>query len=414
MKIFILNHCSHNKGDNSVLYYLTKCLDMVSTNNEITVSCSDGKSPFWANESVKSVYWPGGKIFKTPEVGFIKNAIRRIKFMMMRKIFYKLFLYCYANKYDKFAKILASLFFNSQLISAFKNVDKVICTGGHHISNVLEKDCINPQLVSLALADLYGHQTVMWSQSIGPIDTATNYSKIAMGRVFDSCSQIFVRDDLSEKCVKNTSGAKTIKAPDSVFLSNKLVSDFVKNINKPYVCCAVYTAGIADEAYLGSYKKSWISIAEGLIAKGFDVIFIPMQYKGFGGDERGFLNEVISELAGDCVSFIDEDKSPKDTLELFKGASFIIGHKTHSVIYGLALEIPTIAIAYHEKTRYFMGLFGLEDFVYQDVISNETYIVEKISAETADYQKSVHASLDKSALFAEQLVTNLKYSIYDL
>jgi polysaccharide pyruvyl transferase WcaK-like protein len=411
MKIFILNHCSHNKGDNSVLYYLTQCLNIVSKNNDVTVSCSDGIAPFWAKETVSAVCWPGGKIFKTPEVGFVKNVFRRVNFMLMRKLFYKAFLSLYANRYDRLAKIIAVTCFGSALIKAFKDADKVICTGGHHISNVLEKDCVNPQLVSMALADLYGHKPVMWSQSIGPINTAAPYSKKAMGRVFDSCSQIFVRDDLSEACVKSTSNAVTIKAPDSVFLSNKLVKDIVEVTENPYVCCAVYTAGISDEKYLSDYKASWVRIAKEINDKGLDVVFIPMQYKGFGGDERAFLNGIVQDAGGSNVRFVDEDKSPKDTLSLFKGASFIIGHKTHSVIYGLALEIPTIAIAYHEKTRYFMSMFGFDDYVYKDVIGSEKDIIALISEETVAGQGNAHKELNLSVKFAQQLINNLEASL---
>lgn len=413
MNVFILNHCSHNKGDNSVLYYLTQCLQLVSKHHDVTVSCSDGIAPFWANDTIKAVCWPGGKIFKTPEVSFIKNVFRRVNFMLMRKVFYKAFLSLYANNYDRLAKGLAFTCFGSALIKAFKEADKVICTGGHHISNVLEKDCVNPQLVSMALADLYGHKPVMWSQSIGPINTAAAYSKKAMGRVFSSCSQIFVRDDLSDACVKSTSNAVTVKAPDSVFLSNKLVKEIVEESEKPYVCCAVYTAGISDEKYLARYRASWVRITQEICNKGLDVVFIPMQYKGFGGDERAFLETIVQDTGVSGVRFVDEDKSPKETLSLFKGASFIIGHKTHSVIYGLALEIPTIAIAYHEKTRYFMSMFGFDDYVYNDVIGFETEIIEHISTETVNSQKQAHRHLAKSALFAEQLIENLNSSLND-
>lgn len=413
MNVLILNHCSHNKGDNSVLYYLTQCLDIVSDNNKVTVSCSDGSTPFWADKKLRAVYWPGGKIFKTPQVGFLRNAVRRLNFMLMRKLVYKVFLYCYSNQYDKLARFIAIAFFGSKLVEAYKEADKVICTGGHHISNVLEKDCVNPQLVSMALADLYGHNPVMWSQSIGPIDTASSISKIAIGRVFNSCSEIFVRDDLSESCVRDTSNAETTKAPDSVFLSNKLMSTLQEKVEKPYVCCAVYTAGITDEEYLSSYKASWVSICHDIIAMGLDVVFIPMQYKGFGGDEREFLSQIVDEIGNNSVSYVDDDKSPKETLKLFKGSSFIIGHKTHSVIYGLALEIPTIAIAYHEKTRYFMSLFGLDKYVFEDVIGNTSSIVSQVSNLTQNHQKQIHEKLKQSPIFASQLIDNLKKCFND-
>ena len=164
---------------------------------------------------------------------------------------------------------------------------------------------------------------------------------------------------------------------------------------------------------MNDYKASWVRITQKIKEKGFDVVYIPMQYKGFGGDERAFLAGIVKEVGGSGVSFVDEDKSPKDTLSLFKGASFIIGHKTHSVIYGLALEIPTIAIAYHEKTRYFMSMFGFDDYVYKDVIGCETDIINQITAETENDQKLSHKKSDKSAFFAEQLIGNLKTSLHD-
>lgn len=412
MKVLILNHCSHNKGDNSVLFYLTECLKLVSKDNSVTVSCSDGQIPFWADNDVSSVYWPGGKIFKSPQVSFTSNAMRRLNFLLMRKVVYKLFLRLYSSGHILTSKIFANLFLGRDLIKSIQVSDKVICTGGHHISNVLENDCVNPQLVSLALSELYDKKIIMWSQSIGPIDTASGYSKRTMGKVFDSCSRIFVRDNLSEQCVQSTSNSKTIKAPDSVFLSNVLVnSDSVTN-HKPYVCCAVYTAGISDQEYLKRYRNSWITICRGLISKEYDVVFVPMQYKGFGGDERPFLAEIVKALDSDKVRFVDEDSSPKETLNLFKHSSFIIGHKTHSVIYGLALEIPTIAIAYHEKTRYFMSLFGFNDYVFDDVLGVENGIIDLISDDTYKAQKAVHEKQMNSNLFAKQLIKNLDDALH--
>ncbi|HDZ3742545.1 TPA: polysaccharide pyruvyl transferase family protein, partial [Vibrio cholerae] len=102
--------------------------------------------------------------------------------------------------------------------------------GGHHISNVLERDCINPQLVSLVIATILGKKTIFWSQSIGPFEGASEQSKKAIGKIFDSCQMLYVRDDLSINCINEVSNSNNfIKAPDSVFLSNKLID--VKNKN---------------------------------------------------------------------------------------------------------------------------------------------------------------------------------------
>ncbi|GIA54214.1 Polysaccharide pyruvyl transferase [Vibrio cholerae] len=414
MKYVILNHCSHNKGDNSVLFYLTEAIKLNDENFEsISISCSDGSLPFWLNEkNVDATYWPGGKIFKNPNVSYFSNAFRRLKFLFMRKFVYKIFIGNFSKGNYSFCKLIAKNFFGEKLFNSIKTADKVFCTGGHHISNVLEKDCINPQLVSLVIATILGKKTIFWSQSIGPFEGASEQSKKAIGKIFDSCQMLYVRDDLSINCINEVSNSNNfIKAPDSVFLSNKLIDVKNKDNTRKYICCAVYTAGITDEKYLTAYRNAWVKISHAAIELGFDVIFLPMQYKGYGGDERPFLKKIINIVNSKKVTYSDMDESPKDTLELYKNASFIIGHKTHSIIYGLALEVPTIAVAYHEKTRYFMSMYGFEEYVFDDVVNNELAIIKLLSEDTIKSQALTHLYSRHSEKFANQLISNMRESI---
>ena len=65
MKVLIINHCAHNKGDNSVLYFLSKKLNLQQKIKEIYLSSSDGKVPFWGKKNLfkKTCYWGQGKTF---------------------------------------------------------------------------------------------------------------------------------------------------------------------------------------------------------------------------------------------------------------------------------------------------------------------------------------------------------------
>lgn len=373
MKFFILNHCSHNKGDNSVLYYLIGCIKSADPTSQISMSSSDGKKPFWYEEEMSTTYWPGGKLFRAETDGFIKSAIKKANSLMMRHIFYRTFILLYSNKFDHTGKFFSRIF-GKDFISQIVNCDKVICTGGHHISNVLEKNCINSQLISLAIAQLFGKHITLWSQSIGPFNGASTLTLKSISRIFDNCDAIFVRDELSIRCVKSISKSIPQIAPDSVFLAAKKTLDS-QNGNGKNIICAIYTAGITNEKYLEKYVTAWRNISERLVASGYGVVFIPMQYKNLSGDEREFLMKIVEGFP-EGVSYIDNDVSPKDTINIFNQSAAIIGHKTHSVIYGLALSKPTIAIAYHEKTRQFMFDFGLKDFVFDEIIGQETSIVE--------------------------------------
>lgn len=410
MKILILNHCSHNKGDNSVLYYLIECLRVVTGGEfDLGISCSDGRKPFWLAGRCQPFYWPGGRFFKSPDASLLTNAVSRLRFLLMRKVLYPVFLRLYAAGRDGAARLLASLCFGRALMAEMAAAEVVICTGGHHISNVLEKNCINPQLVALALSTLYGKKPLLWSQSVGPLDGCPGYVEQAIARIFDACEQIYVRDDLSVRTVQQLSGSVPVKAPDAVFISAKLFER--ERGDKSYVACAVYTAGINDASYLKNYQLAWAKLCKQLEAKGLSVVFVPMQYKGYGGDERPFLKAVVESCNSANITYLDQDLDPKATLQVFNRASFVIGHKTHSIIYGLALARPTIAVAYHEKTRSFMGMFGFDQYVFDDVIGNEEAISALISADTAEFQHNCYRAGKKNELLADELLVNMKRAL---
>lgn len=410
MRICILNHCSHNKGDNSVLYYLLECIKLVSLDKvDLSICCSDGKKPFWMNSVSYIHFWPGGRLFKSPDASFLTNSIARIRFLFMRKLVYKVFLWFYAYDYVSVSKFIAFLFFDKKMLTSIKMAEVVFCTGGHHISNVLEKNCINPQLISLAIAVLYNKKLILWSQSIGPLNGCPGYAMRGISKIFNACNQIFVRDELSVRCIESLSEAVPTMSPDSVFFSSKL---FYKNKNETnYVACAVYTAGINDQSYMENYRDSWIKLCDLLVLKGLSVVFVPMQYKGYGGDERNFLKSVVEKCNSEKVKYIDEDFDPKTTLQIFNGASYVIGHKTHSIIYGLALSKPTIAIAYHEKSKFFMSMFGLDNFVFSDVIGNELLISDMIDIRTALFQQNMYSEINKSEQLSNELIKNMERSL---
>jgi polysaccharide pyruvyl transferase WcaK-like protein len=390
-----------------VLYYLSSAIATeVGEKVKINLSSSDGEVPFWWHQkNSESCYWPGGRIFKSPSSSIFGNFFKKVNFTVQRKLLYKVFIFLYSHKYDRSADVFANLFFGRKFKKLIKEADFVFCTGGHHISNVLEKDCINPQLVSLAIASLHRKKTILWSQSVGPFTGAPQYVIKAIGRTLNSCKNIYVRDQLSVECVQNVSIIPPVETPDSVFLSKKM--EFEVQPKSSTIVCAVYTAGVHDHKYLKKYAESWKDVALSLVDKGYSVKFIPMQYKGYGGDERGFLKSLVEICNTKSVTYLDDDCSPRDTIVEFSKAACVIGHKTHSVIYGLALGVPTVAIAYHEKTNYFMSLFGLQDKSFSEIIGNENKIIRAVDAAILRDSPSEKVSL----AFANVLDQKIKESL---
>lgn len=405
MKIFIINHTTHNKGDNSVLYNLINGIKLSGIKADITISTSDGTGPFWLkdHDGLKFTFinWLGGRMYKSPNSTYVSNFFKVLNRVFNQKLFFPFLLKSLRFSLGFFKMVLSVLdkSFTRQLLSS----DLVICTGGHHISTVLEKDSINSQTLAIIASGQLNPRLIMWAQSIGPLPN-NQYFKNVLQQSLNN-QKVLVRDEDSVKALINIGLKSYSILPDSVFLSYD--SKEVKRDN--IVTVAVYTAGLKSKDYLDKYKAAWVELIDLIINKyDYNIQFMPMQYKGFGGDERNFINEIIScSKRQDKLKLLDLDLSPKDSIDVFNSSALVIGHKTHSVIYSLSTETPVIALAYHPKTLFFMKSFSFENFCFNDIIGNEKNILSLIDL-AIEKQTTVHFENKKSQHNRSLLVDEIK------
>lgn len=390
MKISILSHCSHNKGDNSVLAFLGK---IIPNNQSLHISTSSGTIPDWFESmNTKSSLWGCGKRFSTRNESFLSKVVRNIRNRLYDMMSYVV-LFLYANKKDYLALLLLNTFIDKGFKQALKGSEKVICTGGHHISSVLDKDGVNPQLIDMLYSVLNGYKLYLWAQSIGPVETKKSYIITAISRILNASEFICYRDtDSLDFLIDNNIKTSSKLVDDSVFglvqlleskeeLSDKILSKFV--------IVALYTAGKKQKDNIENYLNAFVKPLKRLIFDGYVVKLLPMQYKGLQDDERKELLKLKELINDDKVEVLIDDMSPIDTIKYISNASLLIGHKTHSVVYGLANVIPTIAISYHPKTTYFMHRFCQDEFVIEDSYFSEDLLQNKISLIYKNYNQVI-------------------------
>lgn len=367
MKKLIINHCSHNKGDNSVLCYLVNMLGLKK--EPFTISTSSGELPEWADSSLcNSVIWGPGRWFNYKDITGVKYKLFRIKQEIYIRIF-SVIIFLYSNNYDKLVRAIFNVIYNKKFLKEIRESELIISTGGHHISSVLDKDGINPQLVDMICADVNNKKLLLWAQSIGPVVTNKSYIHKAISKLINNTEKTYYRCDNSFKYLDDINAlSKTEELDDSVFGLCELLN-LKKNpyLNNKKVVISIYNSSSREKTSEDEYIYKIKEITKYFIRKDFKVDFLPMQYKGKPGDERPLINEIIKDLPLDKVSVIDFDLTPIETINLVSEYDFVIGHKTHSVVYGLALGIPTYAIAYHPKTRYFMRRFELEKYCIDEI-----------------------------------------------
>jgi len=75
-----------------------------------------------------------------------------------------------------------------------------------------------------------------------------------------------------------------------------------------------------------------------------------------------------------CVTGIMHPRNAAQYFKIYKDADLVIGMRGHSVICGVGLGTPTIAIDSHPKVKGFMEKVGLGDWVAKDKIRNDFII----------------------------------------
>ena len=418
MNILILNHCAHNKGDNSVLYYLSHKLKNKKKVTQLILSTSDGKRPFWGTNKIfdSICYWGMGLTFKEFDTFFLIKLYLKAKNYFYKNFVFKLIIWLYSVNNNSINKIVIKIFYNKKFLNEIKNADAVISTGGHHISSGLDSNLLNAQLCDMVVTLVYEKKLMLWSQSIGPIETKFNFVKKTLKKLFNETKVIVPRDKETLKFLgKDVIKSKKINkyCPDSVcgiIRMNDINLSKSSNLPKNNALVCIYSAKKRKEKDHIKYVNDIAEISDFLSTKGIVPVLFPMQYKNMAGDEREILKEIIKKTKNKKTIIFDKDKSPKNTLSMFKKTNLVIGHKMHSVIYGLSLAIPIIAICYHKKQNLLMNTFGMKQYAINDqnlnfkkvnnkiisLIKNKNAIRKKLKKHSLRVSKIVNDTFDSS------------------
>lgn len=361
MNIFIINHCSTNKGDKAVLEFLLQELAASGVKN-ITVSanepmcCLGVKPP--SHLQVKYVPW-GWNVARNRNTFFISRLIEKI-----RHKYYRLSYAMVRRHLLNDSRIdLLNIYCNSEFFKALISADIVISTGGHHVTSILAPNAISPQTFEMALALLAGKPLFLWSQSIGPFKFFDERNRLFIKKILLRSSAIYVRDErsLNELEKLEIASNNIRKTFESVLGFGGMIHNIDKpSVRSPVVGISIYSIKarsiIEHEMYVDSFRK----VIDYITAAGYMVKFFPMQLQNEQADDRPCIEAILNSVQKpEQCSVYNDATSMLDHIKEVSKCCLFIGHKTHSVIFALVTGTPLLAIAYHPKTEDFMAQFEL-------------------------------------------------------
>ncbi|MBN1346440.1 MAG: polysaccharide pyruvyl transferase family protein [Phycisphaerae bacterium] len=368
MKVLVLNHYAHNKGDRAVLYFLTRELARCGI-DRVAVSTSDPHRraelpPFFAR-TAQLVPWgwtvtpPLEETLLRRGTYYLKSRFRPYTYPIVRGLMV-----------NSLGGSIGRMFCNPDFRQALEASDLVLSTGGHHVTTLLARDAISGQIYDMALALMAGKPLVLWSQSIGPLCFVNPRNEVFVRRILSETSEIFVRDEhsLVELERLGIQGPTIRQTCESVIGLSDVTGGYLRpSCRAARVGIAVYSTKNRSEKEHARYVQAMSDLVDHVADRGCKSRFFAMETRGASSDDRPLIREIMSRVR--CRESCDVEDRDLDTMTHLSEVArcrLFVGHKTHSVIFALAVGTPVIALAYHQKTEDFMNRYGLKRFCIPD------------------------------------------------
>jgi len=371
MKIVITNAYSwNNKGDAGILLATIDTLKKIYNKPEFTVlsfTPDEDAIRYCKDKSIKNVYSNvlNPHPYKHNKIGKIFAIIKLIIQMIKTEI------QLFSVKLIKKNNILNSLY----------EADIIVVCGGGFLGGKKFDSLLH--LYQIHVNNKFNKPVYIIGTSIEPI-----HSRIIKGiteKVLKKVDYIFAREYVTYEYLKTfMPNNKICLIPDMAFmLEDKKFNfeflDSLKKKNKRIIGITVRKWNFPNSSNkrlaMDNYVNELANTVDYFIEnENIIFIYIPqvIVFHGNDSDIAKLLKDKISEKNREFFVIREDDWSPYEIKSLISNFDGFVGTRMHSNIFATSMRIPTVAIAYEQKTNGIMRTLDLDNYVVD---------IEKITSE---------------------------------
>lgn len=257
---------------------------------------------------------------------------------------------------------------------AIRECDVFLLGGGGLLQDETTIYNVGKWLYYLRMAIRYGKKTVVYANSIGPLNWKIN--RLLVKRYLNQVDLITLRDEVSAELLKEIGVDKT----DVYVTADPVFSLPVERIDekKGYVCMALrhwydihplIPVSICNKLHIRSKKnqkryEAYIGVMAAVtdyINKvwGKNVVFLSFLYERDGAVARDILERVQSKEN----KIIEEKYMPVGkAVAVIGDAELLVGMRLHSIIYAICSGTPVLPVIYSSKVRSILKFTNMEEY----------------------------------------------------
>jgi len=375
--LLIIQNYNANKGDSSVIHTMKKTISKMDSKINITLTSYDPKK---AKEeySLDSAEW----IINFKKIKLAHSRLRKLYF------FLKEFLWIlYSLVWILFYKIGLKLPLpknKQETINLYLKSDVVVLPGGHFFTNLNGFPVNISHAYGLLYGKWLGKKTMIYSQTMGPFfGKFGNITKKIADYVIKHTDVVTLRENDSTQYCKGYQNVFVTAETVFALATNKDIAkdltQLVKLKNEEELIVGVTIHHIYFKHFFtrDDYIKLMSNIFDEITTKyKCRILIIPMEASYHKGGDRPIANE-MRDISKNSVKIdiLDGDLDPLMTSSVIANTDLFIGTKTHSIVYGLKSIVPTISIAYQQKSTEFMKMFNVaENSINLDGLNVEEFM----------------------------------------
>ena len=314
----------------------------------------------------------------------------------------------------------------------YAHADLVVHRGGDNLT----EDYGIPYLYfeSILIGILMRKPTIILGETIGPF--ATQAGERLAKTILKNVDVIVTREELSVKNLNELKifKPKTFTLPDIAFvlqpsgkekLQSLLRSESLEDLKTPVIAISA-SALIARYAFtevpedqkVSHFITAMADMIEYCQEKfGASFVFIP-HVIGEGNDDRIISRQIVDRLEDRAGTYVIQGEYSHEDFRAFLAeyADLFIGARMHANIAAVSVGVPTLALAYSQKTHGIIGkMLGLSDFIVDvrqirdgdellaEMISKVNMLWECRSIVKKDLSKRVTKVREKAQMYIEVL-----------
>lgn len=371
--ILIVQNFNPNKGNSSVITATLYALSDSNLNVEITSAIPEkAKEQYNVNcydwlVSYKKIMYSKSKLQK---FSALVNEMLWVAYLFIWILSYKIGIKLPVPKRKK------------QTIDAYFRADVVVFPGGHSFTTMNGLGQVFSHCMGFYFGKIIGKKTMVYAHTIGPFKG--RFSKIIKWMsmyVLNRTDLVTIREKDS---LKYCSKCNAVLTAETVFSlpTNLTLAANVKEISRIRTENKKIIGLTIHHIYYKYFfsKEEYITLMADIINYIIDsyscsVLLIPMESKTGNYNDRDLAKEIRDRIdKKDDFIIIEDDYESDVTAAIIGNCDVFIGTKTHSIVYGLKSEVPTLSIAYQQKANEFMEMFGvLENSINLEILKLNSF-----------------------------------------